>query len=146
MAASTKPLAGKRVVVTRAAEQAGELVHMLEDNGAQILLVPSVAFADVEDKHLLDAAILSLFRFDWLLLTSQNAVRFFSARCRERVDRSGESSPLLTIGARRRGIRATSEGCLSARRGDWRLWRRSNQWSLSGPRRDPRLCPPTAPS
>ncbi len=84
MAANTKPLAGKRVVITRAAEQAGDLVRALEENGAEVLLVPSVAFAEAEDKQLLDAAILSLFRFDWLLLTSQNAVRFFAARCRER--------------------------------------------------------------
>jgi len=84
MAASTKPLSGKRVVVTRAAEQAGDLVRALEENGAEVLLVPSVAFAEAEDKQPLDAAILSLFRFDWLLLTSQNAVRFFAARCRER--------------------------------------------------------------
>jgi uroporphyrinogen-III synthase len=83
MAASAKPLAGKRVVVTRAAEQAGDLVRLLEENGAEVLLVPSVTFAEAEDKQLLDAAILSLFRFDWLLLTSQNAVRFLAARCRE---------------------------------------------------------------
>jgi uroporphyrinogen III methyltransferase/synthase len=84
MPASTKPLSGKRVVVTRATEQAGDLVRMLEENGAEVLLAPSVTFAEVEDKQPLDAAILSLFRFDWLLLTSQNAVRFFAARCRER--------------------------------------------------------------
>lgn len=83
MAASAKPLAGKRVVVTRAAEQAGDLVRALEESGAEVLLAPSVAFAEAEDKHPLDAAILSLCRFDWLLLTSQNAVRFFTARCRE---------------------------------------------------------------
>ncbi|MCL5286596.1 MAG: uroporphyrinogen-III synthase, partial [Acidobacteria bacterium] len=83
MAASTMPLEGKRVVVTRAAGQAGDLVRMLEKNGAKVLLLPSVTFAEVEDKHALDAAILSLFRYDWLLLTSQNAARFFAARCRE---------------------------------------------------------------
>jgi uroporphyrinogen-III synthase len=83
MAANEKPLAGKRVVVTRAAEQAGELIRALEENGAEVLLIPSVTFAEAEDKHELDAAILGLYRFDWLLLTSQNAVRFFAARCRE---------------------------------------------------------------
>ena len=71
------------MVVTRAAEQAGDLVRALEEQGAEVLLVPSVTFAEIEDKHALDAAILSLFRFDWLLLTSQNAVRFFASRCRE---------------------------------------------------------------
>jgi uroporphyrinogen III methyltransferase/synthase len=83
MAADTKPLAGKRVVVTRATEQAGDLIRMLEEYGAEVLRVPSVSFAEAEDKNPLDAAILSLNGFDWLLLTSQNAVRFFLARCRE---------------------------------------------------------------
>jgi len=83
MTASAKPLAGKRVVVTRAAEQAGDMVRALEENGAEVLLAPSVTFAEAEDKQPLDAAILSLYRFDWLLLTSQNAVRFFTARCRQ---------------------------------------------------------------
>ncbi len=82
-AANTKPLEGKRIVVTRAAEQAGEMVRALEESGATVLRVPSVAFAAAEDKQPLDAAILSLLRFDWLLLTSQNAVRFFAARCRD---------------------------------------------------------------
>lgn len=83
MTASTMPLTGKRIVVTRAAEQAGDLVYALREHGAEVLLLPSVTFAEAEDKHPLDAAIHSLYRFDWLLLTSQNAVRFFSARCRE---------------------------------------------------------------
>ena len=83
MAASKNLLAGKRVVVTRAAEQAGDLIRELEENGAEVLLVPSVTFVEAENKQALDAAIHSLFRFDWLLLTSQNAVHFFAARCDE---------------------------------------------------------------
>lgn len=83
MAANNTSLAGKRVVVTRAAEQSGDLIRALEEQGAEVLLVPSVTFAEIEDKHALDEAILSLFRYDWLVLTSQNSVRFFVARCRE---------------------------------------------------------------
>ncbi|MBI3661714.1 MAG: uroporphyrinogen-III synthase [Acidobacteria bacterium] len=83
MAASSQPLAGKRVVVTRAAEQAGDLVRALNASGAEVLLLPSVAFAAAEDPRPLDAAIRSVYLFDWLLLTSQNAARFFAARCRE---------------------------------------------------------------
>ncbi len=83
MTASTMPLTGKRIVVTRAAEQASDLVYALRENGAEVLLLPSVTFAEAEEKHPLDAAIHALYRFDWLLFTSQNAVRFFSARSRE---------------------------------------------------------------
>ncbi len=83
MATSTMPLTGKRIVVTRAAEQASDLVYALRENGAEVLLLPSVSFTEAEDKHPLDTAIHSLYRFDWLLFTSQNAARFFSARCHE---------------------------------------------------------------
>jgi uroporphyrinogen-III synthase len=77
-----KPLAGKRVVVTRAPEQAQGFVRQLEQLGAEIILFPTVAFADPNDTEALDSAIRSLDRFDWVLFTSANAVRYFSKRCR----------------------------------------------------------------
>jgi uroporphyrinogen-III synthase len=83
MADEPKPLAGKRIVVTRALEQAAELVRALELLGAEVLLCPSLSFAPPDDTAPLDAAIRSLYNFDWLVLTSQNAARFFCARCRE---------------------------------------------------------------
>ncbi len=76
------PLAGKRVVVTRAPEQAGALVRELERRGAEVLLLPAVRFAELEAPGPLDDAIRSLGSFDWVVFTSQNAVRFFCERCR----------------------------------------------------------------
>ena len=80
--ASAAPLARKRIVVTRAPEQAEDLAHQLERLGAEVLLLPAVAFAGPEDPGPLDRAIESLGDFDWVLFTSQNAVRFFAQRCR----------------------------------------------------------------
>ena len=57
------PLAGKRIVVTRAPEQAGELVRALESWGAKVLLLPTVSFAPPEDLPSLDAALARLHRF-----------------------------------------------------------------------------------
>ena len=74
---TTGPLAGKRVVVTRAPEQASELIRALEALGAEVLLLPTVGFAPAEDPAELDAAFARLAEFDWILFTSQNAVRFF---------------------------------------------------------------------
>jgi len=79
----TRPLAGKRIVVTRAPEQSGELISSLERMGAQVLLLPMVRFAAPEDWASVDAAIGHLAEFDWILFTSQNAVRFFALRQRE---------------------------------------------------------------
>lgn len=72
-----RPLAGKRVVVTRAPEQAGELAGQLEELGAEVMLLPVVRYEDPEDAGPLNRAIADLAGFDWLLFTSQNAVRFF---------------------------------------------------------------------
>jgi uroporphyrinogen III methyltransferase / synthase len=80
---SSLPLAGRRIVVTRAPEQAGELARLLEEHGAEVLLCPLVAFERPEDTGALDSALGRLGEFDWLLFTSQNAVRFFEERRRE---------------------------------------------------------------
>ena len=75
------PLAGKRIVITRAPEQAADFVRQLEQLGAEVLLLPTVTFAEPKDAGPLDQAIGSLARFDWVLFTSQNAARFFARRC-----------------------------------------------------------------
>ncbi|MBZ5662926.1 MAG: uroporphyrinogen-III synthase [Acidobacteriia bacterium] len=78
-----KPLDGKRIVVTRAIEQARSLKDRLESMGAVVLLLPAVSFSEPADTTKLDRAIRSLESFDWLLFTSANAVHFFAARCRK---------------------------------------------------------------
>jgi len=74
-------LAGKRVVVTRAAEQCEALCRELAALGATPLVLPLVAFAAPENTAPLDAALRELAEFDWILLTSQNVVRALAARC-----------------------------------------------------------------
>ena len=78
-----EPLAGKRVVVTRAPEQSQELVDALENLGAEVLLMPTVSFAPPEDSSELDATMKNKKDFDWILFTSQNAVRFVFQRACE---------------------------------------------------------------
>ncbi len=78
-----RPLEGKRIVVTRAIEQARGLMARLENMGAIVLLFPAVSFSEPSDTAELDRAIRSLGEFDWILFTSANAVRFFAGRCRK---------------------------------------------------------------
>jgi len=78
-----QPLAGKRIVITRAPEQSGELTASLERLGAEVLLLPMVGFAPPENWGPVDAAIGRLAEFDWILFTSRNAVRFFALRRRK---------------------------------------------------------------
>jgi uroporphyrinogen III methyltransferase/synthase len=75
-----KPLFGRTILVTRAAEQAGEFTTILQELGAQVVECPTIHLAPVQDPTELDAAIAELASFSWLILTSGNAVRFFFAR------------------------------------------------------------------
>jgi uroporphyrinogen-III synthase/uroporphyrinogen III methyltransferase/synthase len=80
---SSGALSGKLIVVTRAPEQAGELARLLEAHGAEVLLCPLVAFGPPPETAALDSALRRLGEFDWLVFSSQNAVRFFEERRRE---------------------------------------------------------------
>jgi uroporphyrinogen III methyltransferase / synthase len=82
VANASAPLAGKRIVVTRAVEQARELTSGLEALGATVLALPAISFVDPADFAPLDAAIANVATFDWLLFTSANAARYFAKRCR----------------------------------------------------------------
>lgn len=70
-------------MVTRAREQAAELTSELERLGAEVIIFPTVKFSAPSDWQPLDSALRAISKFDWILLTSQNAVRFFTKRCGE---------------------------------------------------------------
>jgi uroporphyrinogen III methyltransferase/synthase len=74
-----RPLFGRRVLVTRAEEQAGDLGARLASRGAAPVSVPLLAFEPPSDAPALAAAFARLARFDWLVLTSANALRFAPA-------------------------------------------------------------------
>jgi uroporphyrinogen-III synthase len=69
------PLAGKRVLVTRAAHQVGKLSEGLRALGATPVEVPVLEIRPSENLKALDEALLSLASYDWLILTSANTVR-----------------------------------------------------------------------
>jgi uroporphyrinogen-III synthase len=69
------PLAGKNILITRASDQTESLVRELEARGAKPVLQPMISFHPPHDIAPLDKALRDLRTFDWLLLTSANAVR-----------------------------------------------------------------------
>jgi uroporphyrinogen III methyltransferase/synthase len=79
--ADTQPLANRRIVLTRAPEQASELARALESLGAEVILFPTVAFAPPEDWQKLDEQLRHLDWFDAILFLSKNAVRYIFERC-----------------------------------------------------------------
>jgi uroporphyrinogen-III synthase len=74
------PLAGRRILVTRAAKQAGKLSSGLLALGAIPVEVPVLEILPPADFAPLDAALRQLDRYDWLILTSANAVRSLAER------------------------------------------------------------------
>ena len=76
----SRPLFGRRILVTRPREQAAELVELLESNGAEAIEAPMIRIAEPEDYAPLDNACAEIDRFDWIVFSSGNAVDAFIGR------------------------------------------------------------------
>lgn len=74
------PLAGKRILVTRARHQAGKLSSRLAVLGAEVIEIPAIEILAPLSWEPLDAALRNLQQYQWLLVTSANAVRFIRER------------------------------------------------------------------
>lgn len=88
------PLAGKTVIVTRAAEQSGKLVEELTARQARVKVVPLISFAPPENYSEMDAELARINTFDWILFTSANAVHAMDRRRRQLAgDAAAETLP-----------------------------------------------------
>src|SRR5690606_20502167 len=81
-----RPLFGKRIVVTRSHEQAGELISMLEERGAEAIAAPTIHIAPPENPAPLMEAVNAASSFDWIIFTSANAVDAFMSRLTATAD------------------------------------------------------------
>jgi uroporphyrinogen III methyltransferase/synthase len=109
-----RPLFGIGVLVTRAADQAGEFGELLRNRGARVYECPTIRLVPPPSTDSLDAAVASAGTFDWTIFTSVNAVDAVFARldalgldCRAfggtRVCAVG---PKTAAALRKRGLRA----------------------------------------
>ncbi len=71
---SRRPLAGKRVFVTRTRAQAGKLAGLLRDMGAEPLEFPAIRIVPPTSYDALDEAIETVGSHAWVVFTSTNAV------------------------------------------------------------------------
>ena len=76
----SRPLFGKRILVTRPEDQATGFIMALSGLGAECLLFPTIEIIPPESWGELDRAIEGLSRYDWILFTSVNGVAYFFAR------------------------------------------------------------------
>jgi uroporphyrinogen-III synthase len=76
----SNPLAGKRIVATRAEGQTVQLVEMLREAGVVPIIFPTISIAPLDDYTELDAALQNLSCYDWVIFTSVNGVKNVLAR------------------------------------------------------------------
>src|SRR5438477_9184639 len=77
---SSGPLQGKRIVVSRALDQAAALSFPLRELGADVLEIPFIEIRPPASFRPLDDALRQIHDYDWLILTSVNGVKALAGR------------------------------------------------------------------
>ena len=77
-------LTGKRVVVTRTREQAGEMLELLRERGAVPILFPTIEIVEPLDWGPVDEALDRMGEYQWVIFTSANGVKYFAMRAKSR--------------------------------------------------------------
>ena len=95
-----KPLFSKRILVTRAREQASDFLARLSELGAECVEFPTIEVIPPPSWKELDGAIQNLETYQWLVFTSVNGVKYFF----DRLEGSGRDARNL------RGIRVAAIG------------------------------------
>lgn len=72
-----RPLFGKRIVVTRAREQAGELSKLLKTQGAEVLELPFINIETDYDPNTVTEVFAGMAVYEWIIFTSANGVKVF---------------------------------------------------------------------
>ena len=72
-----RPLFGKRIVVTRAREQAGQLSQLLEGQGAEVIELPFIQVEQSYDEKLVSEVFAGIAVYEWIIFTSANGVKSF---------------------------------------------------------------------
>jgi len=92
------PLQNRRILITRARQQASSLKELLEALGAVVIAIPTIEIVPPHSYDSLDQAIAQLDRFGWLVFTSANAVEVFVQRLRsEKPMADTVSLPMIAV-------------------------------------------------
>ncbi len=78
----SEALHARRILITRPEGQSSTLAALLHAHGATPIEIPTIALAPPASFCALDAALVTLRTYDWLLFTSANAVRALATRAR----------------------------------------------------------------
>ncbi|MCZ6655269.1 MAG: uroporphyrinogen-III synthase [Planctomycetota bacterium] len=92
------PLTGRCVVVTRPRNQSSQLREQLEQLGARVISFPTIKIVPARDASLLEAALQRIRQYDWILLTSRNAVEAVGRTTRADVADALGEVPIAVVG------------------------------------------------
>jgi len=92
ISSSQKPLAGKRIVITRARKQGETVGRSIEELGGEVIDFPTIEICPPESFAEFDAALDKLSLYDWVIFTSVNSVEPFL----ERLKLRGETAEALS--------------------------------------------------
>ena len=100
------PLAGVRVLVGRARQQASALSSQLQALGAIVIEIPFIEIRPPRSYQALDTALKQISQYDWLILTSINGVEALALRMKELKIEPGKLAGIkvVTIGPSTRSV------------------------------------------
>jgi len=88
-------LAGRRIVLTRAADACKEWTEALVAEGAEVIAISPIAFEEPRDVSAAERVLERLEAYDWLAFTSGQGVEFFLQRLRRKVIDWPDASPRI---------------------------------------------------
>lgn len=124
-----KPLFGKNIIITRASEQSTGLRDTLYSYGANVIELPTIKTVPVKSWKNVDSSIKDFSKYDYVIFTSVNGVKYFFERIKiNKLDsRIFNNKTIITIGEKtsaelsRHGLNSdltprkyTAEGILTA--------------------------------
>ncbi len=125
----SKPLFGKKILITRSREQSKRMADKIFEHGGEPILFPTISILPPSDPGPLDQAIGKIQTFHWVLFTSANGVEKFLQRFFELKDdirdmagpKIGAIGPMTAAAIRRYGLKVdlqakefVAEGVLDA--------------------------------
>jgi uroporphyrinogen III methyltransferase/synthase len=78
-------LAGRVFIITRAREQSADITTLIESYGGKAVHCPTIEIVPPESWEGVDRAINEFEKYDWVIFTSANGVRYFLDRLKERA-------------------------------------------------------------
>ncbi len=90
-----KPLVGKKILITRARDQAAAFSSSLKDLGAEVIELPTIEIVQPPSWKGLDRTIDQIESYNWVIFTSANGVNFFWQRWTEK--NKGRLPPSLKV-------------------------------------------------